>query len=108
MNCKSFSPGIIFIILGTLIVAGCKSEGKPAGDLPNIVIVLADDLGYSDIGAYGGEIATPYLDQLAENGIRFTQMHNTSKCFPSRAALLTGLYAQQVGMHQSPGDFTME
>lgn len=73
---------------------------------PNIVIVLADDLGYSDIGAYGSEIPTPHLDALASDGLRFTQMHNTSKCFPSRAILLTGLYAQQVGMHQKPENFT--
>ncbi|MEX0769344.1 MAG: arylsulfatase, partial [Balneolaceae bacterium] len=69
---------------------------------PNIVLILADDLGYSDIGAYGAEIETPNLDRLAENGIRFTQMHNTSKCFPSRAVLLTGQYAQRVGMSESP------
>lgn len=64
---------------------------------PNIVLILADDLGWSDIGCYGSEVETPNLDWLAANGIRFTQMYNTSKCNPSRAALLTGLYAQQVG-----------
>ncbi|MCW9712731.1 arylsulfatase [Aliifodinibius salicampi] len=69
------------------------------------MFILADDLGYSDIGAYGSEIETPNLDRLAGNGIRFTQMHNTSKCFPSRAVLLTGQYAQQVGMGESPGGF---
>jgi arylsulfatase len=64
---------------------------------PNIVLILADDLGWSDIGSYGSEVETPNLDWLAENGVRFTQMYNTSKCNPSRAALITGLYAQQVG-----------
>lgn len=64
---------------------------------PNIVLILADDLGWSDIGAYGSEVKTPNLDWLAGNGVRFTQMYNTSKCNPSRAALMTGLYAQQVG-----------
>lgn len=64
---------------------------------PNIVLILADDLGYSDIGCFGGEIATPNIDSLAQQGIRFTQAYNTSKCFPSRAALLTGVYAQQCG-----------
>ncbi len=68
---------------------------------PNIVLILADDLGWSDIGCYGSEVETPNLDWLAENGVRFTQMYNTSKCNPSRAALLTGLYAQQVGYEAS-------
>ncbi len=63
---------------------------------PNIVFILADDLGFSDLGCYGGEIATPHLDRLAENGLRFTQFYNTARCWPSRAALLTGYYAQQV------------
>lgn len=64
---------------------------------PNIVVILADDLGWSDIGAYGSEIPTPNLDRLAAEGVRFTQFFNTSKCNPSRASLLTGLYAHQAG-----------
>ena len=67
---------------------------------PNIVLILADDLGWSDLGSYGSEIETPNLDRLANEGIRFTQFHNTSKCSTSRASLLTGLYAQQVNMSQ--------
>ncbi len=66
-----------------------------AVEQPNIIIILADDLGYSDIGSYGGEIQTPNLDQLAANGLRFTQFYNDAKCSPSRAALLTGLYHHQ-------------
>ncbi len=73
------------------------SQEKEPPTQPNIVLILADDLGWSDIGAYGSEVKTPNLDWLAENGVRFTQMYNTSKCNPSRAALMTGLYAQQVG-----------
>jgi arylsulfatase len=65
---------------------------------PNIVIILADDLGYSDIGCFGSEIETPNLDRLAARGIRFTQMYNTARCCPSRAALLTGLYPHQAGV----------
>jgi len=65
-------------------------------DRPNIVIILADDLGYSDIGCYGGEIETPTLDQLAAGGLRFTQCYNTARCWPTRAAMLTGYYAQQI------------
>ena len=69
-------------------------------------MILVDDMGYSDLGCYGGEIETPNLDKLAKKGIRFTQMHNTAKCFPSRACLLTGVYAQQCGMGVQPKTFT--
>lgn len=63
---------------------------------PNIVLIMADDLGFSDLGCYGGEIETPNLDRLASGGLRFTQFYNTARCWPTRAALLTGYYAQQV------------
>ena len=63
---------------------------------PNILLILADDLGYSDLGCYGGEIATPNLDALAQGGLRFTQFYNTARCWPSRAAVTTGYYAQEV------------
>ena len=66
-------------------------------ELPNIVLISVDDMGWSDLGCYGSEIRTPHIDRLAEEGMRFTQFHNTSKCFPSRACLLTGIYAQQSG-----------
>jgi arylsulfatase A-like enzyme len=65
---------------------------------PNVVILFADDLGYSDIGCFGGEIETPNLDGLAESGVRFTQFYNTSRCCPARASLLTGLYSHQAGV----------
>ena len=65
---------------------------------PNIIIILADDMGYSDLGCYGSEIPTPGLDRLAADGLRFTQFYNTPRCCPSRAALLTGLYPQEAGM----------
>jgi arylsulfatase len=67
-----------------------------AHDRPNVVVILADDMGYSDLGCYGGEIETPNLDSLAHNGLRFTQFYNSGRCWPSRAALLSGYYAQQV------------
>ncbi|MCE9534693.1 MAG: arylsulfatase [Planctomycetes bacterium] len=70
---------------------------------PNVLIILADDMGFSDAGCYGGEIATPNLDALAKNGIRFTQFYNTARCWPSRAAILTGYYAQQVRRDSIPG-----
>jgi arylsulfatase len=65
---------------------------------PNIIIILNDDMGYSDLGCYGGEIETPNLDRLAANGIRFTQFYNTARCCPSRASLLTGLHPHQTGI----------
>ena len=66
--------------------------------LPNIILVLCDDMGFSDIGCYGSEIRTPNLDRLASNGVRFTQMYNAARCCPSRAALLTGVYPHQAGI----------
>ncbi len=74
------------------------SESLLADDRPNILLIMSDDLGYSDIGSYGGEINTPNLDALAENGIRLTQFKTTGRCCPSRASLMTGRYAHAVGM----------
>jgi arylsulfatase A-like enzyme len=70
---------------------------------PNVVLIFADDLGYSDLGSYGSEIATPNLDGLANNGVRFTQFYNTARCWPSRGALLSGYYAQQIHRDALPG-----
>ena len=72
-------------------------SAEPASK-PNVVIILADDLGYSDLGCYGGEIDTPNLDALAGNGLRFRQFYNGTRCCPSRASLLTGLYPHQAGV----------
>jgi arylsulfatase len=70
----------------------CKSER------PNILLIIADDLGYSDLGCYGGEIKTPHIDQLAQNGILLTRFYSTGRCCPSRASLLTGLYPHRAGL----------
>ena len=70
---------------------------QAAQDRPNVVLIMADDLGFSDIGCYGSEIQTPNLDQLANSGLRFTQFYNTAKCHSSRVSLLTGLYCDQAG-----------
>jgi arylsulfatase len=69
-----------------------------AAPRPNIILIMSDDVGYSDIGCYGGEIDTPNLDALAAGGLRFTQFYNTARCCPTRASLLTGLYAHQAGI----------
>jgi arylsulfatase len=72
--------------------------GVRAAARPNIVLILSDDMGYSDIGCYGGEIDTPNLNRLAEHGLRFTQFYNTARCCPTRASLMTGLYPHQAGV----------
>ena len=59
---------------------------------PNIILIMCDDVGYSDMGCYGSEINTPNIDALAQGGVRFTQFYNTARCCPTRAALMTGLY----------------
>ncbi|MFH5806405.1 arylsulfatase [Alienimonas sp. DA493] len=69
---------------------------------PNVLVILADDLGYSDLGCYGGEIPTPHVDALAANGVKCSQIYNSARCCPSRASLMTGLYPTQAGI----GDFT--
>ncbi len=83
-----------------LVAAAVCAPFAPAAEVaarrPNVVIFLADDLGFSDLGCYGGEIATPNLDKLAASGLRFSSFYNTSRCWSSRAALLTGYYPQQV------------
>jgi arylsulfatase A-like enzyme len=69
-----------------------------AAERPNIILILADDMGFSDIGCYGGEVETPNIDKLAGNGLRFTHFYNTARCCPTRASLLTGLYPHQAGV----------
>jgi arylsulfatase len=87
---------LVFAAAMFLVLPCGYGKALDADRVPNVVIILADDLGYSDIGCYGGEIATPNLDKLAANGLRFTQFYNTARCWPTRAAILTGYYAQQV------------
>jgi arylsulfatase len=84
---------LLSLLLASLPAPGA---GLPAAAKPNILFILADDLGFSDLGCYGGEIRTPQLDALAKNGLRFTQFYNTTRCWPTRGALLTGYYAQQI------------
>lgn len=74
---------------------------------PNILLIMADDLGFSDLGCYGGEIATPNLDSLATSGIRFSQFYNTARCWPTRSSLMTGYYAQQICRDKLPGKPTL-
>ena len=92
------SATLAVLLNSTLINLATAVESRP-----NVLVILADDLGYSDLGCYGSEIKTPQLDSLASDGLRFTQFYNTARCWPSRAALLTGYYAQQVRRDSLPG-----
>src|SRR5689334_20809023 len=71
---------------------------------PNVVLILVDDMGFSDLGAFGSEISTPNLDRMAFGGQRFTQFYNTSRCCPSRAAIQTGVYPHQAGVGSMNGN----
>lgn len=84
---KSIFLGVVLVTFSAL-----------ASQRPNILLIMSDDMGFSDLGCYGSQIQTPNLDSLAKNGIRFTQFYNTARCCPTRASLLTGLYPHQAGM----------
>lgn len=89
------------LLVGLLLPQSAVLAAGPGR--PNVLLIVADDMGFSDAGCYGGEIATPNLDALARGGLRFTQFYNTARCWPSRAAILTGYYAQQVRRDTLPG-----
>ena len=91
------------VMAAALTVAAQAVAGPAAGHRPNFVVILLDDLGYSDLGCYGGEIRTPNIDRLAAGGLRFTRFYNASRCCPTRAALLAGLYPHQVGLSPTNG-----
>src|SRR3990170_1543372 len=86
------------ILLAALAISASPLNAAEPARRPNILVFLADDMGFSDIGCYGGEIATPNLDRLAAGGLRFTHLYNTARCCPTRASLLTGLYPHQAGV----------
>ncbi|WP_439621094.1 arylsulfatase [Gemmata sp.] len=85
-------------LLLALAAVACAAPPGRAADKPNLIVIMSDDMGFSDLGCYGGEIATPNLDALAAGGVRFTQFYNTARCCPTRASLLTGLYPHQAGI----------
>ena len=97
---KRFYTSISFVakLLLFCIYFNPVSAQKKTNKKPNIIVILTDDMGYSDIGCYGSEINTPNIDRLANNGLRFTHFYNTARCSPSRASLLTGLYPHQANM----------
>jgi len=88
---------LVAILAVTLFAKPAEAAFLKKSTRPNIVIIMVDDMGWSDLGCYGGEIRTPHIDSLAADGIRFTQFYNNAICGPTRASLLSGLYCQQVG-----------
>ncbi len=99
------SYGMKNFILFLISLASSLSAQNANQPKPNIVLIIADDLGFSDLGCYGSEIKTPQLDALAKNGLRFTQFYNTARCWPTRSALLSGYYAQQIQRDALPESF---
>ena len=93
------------IAAGTPAAALDQGATEIAGSRPNIILILADDMGFSDIGCFGSEISTPNLDKLAEKGMRINQFYNNPRCCPSRASIMTGLYSQQAGMGMMTADY---
>ena len=91
------------MLLATVLAASLTPAQPPAR--PNVVVVLSDDMGFSDLGCYGGELTTPNLDALAAGGLRFTQFYNNARCCPTRASLLTGLYPHQAGVGHMTADW---
>jgi len=92
---------IHYLVIVCLVLLSCARPSEMPGSRsgnPNILIIMADDMGFSDLGSYGGEISTPHIDRLAANGIRYTSFYNAGRCCPTRASLLTGLYPHQAGM----------
>src|SRR6516164_6234705 len=97
-------PALLFTLPLAALLLPASTPAQAAGPpRPSVLIIVADDMGYSDAGCYGGEIATPNLDALAKNGLRFTQFYNTARCWPTRAAILTGFYAHQARRDTVPG-----
>ena len=94
MNIRKSRQLLLSATAALPVVASAQAEDRR----PNIMVIMVDDMGYSDLGCFGGEIHTPNLDGLANNGMRFTQFFNAGRSCPSRAALMTGLYAQQAGI----------
>ncbi len=95
---KRFHALAIFLLVLLLFPTPPTTRAAERPTTPDIIVILSDDVGYSDLGCFGGEIATPQLDALAAEGLRFTQFYNTARCCPTRASLLTGLHPHQAGV----------
>lgn len=105
---RLISPGLTTLIVVTMtacsLFGGAHFANAADNERPNIILVMADDMGWSDIGCYGGEINTPNINGMAKHGVRFTQFYNTGRCCPTRACLLTGTYPHQAGVGHMMND----
>jgi arylsulfatase len=103
MNRRTFlqrvGGGLLAANLGARVVVASSRTGRR----PNVLLILCDDMGFSDLGCFGSEIHTPNLDRLAAGGLRMTQFYNAARCCPTRASMLTGLYQHQAGVGKMPG-----
>lgn len=95
---------LLSAIFSVIVAVGIDSQIGESAEKPNIIYIMSDDMGFSDIGCYGSEIETPNLDALADGGVRFTQFYNTARCCPTRASLLSGLYPHQAGVGHMMND----
>ena len=107
---RAFTLSLVALCLAAPALSGPPTRGEDTAEAPerrserpNVLLILVDDLGFSDVGAYGGEIRTPHLDRLAKDGLRYVQFYNTGRCWPTRASILTGHYAQSVRRDKVPG-----
>jgi len=107
MDRRTFIKGMGLMGAGASLFSNA-SAALNSGKRPNIILILSDDMGFSDIGCYGSEIRTPNLDQLAAGGVRFTQFYNTARCCPTRASLMTGLHPHQAGVGHMEKDENLE
>jgi arylsulfatase len=98
MNTRRIASVVVALVTLLGLAASAPLHAAAVENSPNIVVILIDDMGFSDLGCYGGEVPTPNIDALASGGVRFTQFYNTARCSPTRASLLTGLYPHQAGM----------
>ena len=94
------------IVCWAVAVVAMGATAHAEGERPNVVVIMLDDLGFGDLGCYGGEIRTPNIDRLAAGGWRFSRFYNASRCCPTRASLLTGMYPHQVGLARNGRDLS--
>ena len=85
-----YSSGLAVLVISLALVSGALAQGDPTPTRPNILLIMADDLGFTDIGAFGGEIQTPNIDALAAEGVRFSNFHTSVSCSPTRSIMMTG------------------